>query len=122
MTDFGYTVPGEGTPDTPENNVSMIQTGPPPYDEAGEPITDPDGNVVGQVEAPGDDVPEFPADDDGDRASFLDDPEHRDIEDFTDPASVPTEDAPDPNMDPAVDEVPIEGGEGAAAPAEPKDG
>jgi hypothetical protein len=123
MTDFGYKVPGDEDPtDTSENNVSLIQTGPPPYDDAGEPITDPDGNVVGQVEAPGDAVPEFPVDDPNDRTAFLDDPEHRDIEDFTDPESVPTEVAPDPNMDPDVDEVPIEGGEGAAAPAEPKDG
>src|SRR6185503_20601130 len=114
MTDFGYTVPGDEDPtDTPENNVSLIQTGPEPHDVPGEPITDPDGNVVGQVEAPGEDVPEFTDEDGGDRAPFLDDPEHSDIEDLTDPEMVPTEDAPDPNMDPAVDEVPIEGGEGA---------
>jgi hypothetical protein len=78
---FGYRVPGDEDPvDTPETNVTMIdvpmiQTGPPPVDEEGEPVIEP--------EAEGDDVPAYDNDDpEGDRVPALTDPEHQGIEDI----------------------------------------
>jgi hypothetical protein len=101
VTDFAYLVPGDDDPgDTPENNVALIEPGPVVFDQDSE------------------DVPVYDSEDpDGDR-SGLSDPDF----DPDEIEEVPTEDAPDPNMDRAVTDVPIEGGEGAAAPAEPKDG
>lgn len=132
MSDFGYKVPGDST-DTPENNVAMAQevqaitTGPAPFDDPGEPITDPDGNPIDPATVPGDQVPVDTEGDASDRAEALTDPGHIDIEDVPEDVAnstgdVPTEDAPEPNTDPATPDVPIQGGEGAAAPAEPQDG
>jgi len=131
VSDFGYKVPGDST-DTPENNVAMmedvqhVQTGPAPFDDPGEPITDPDGNPINPETVPGDQVPVDTEGADSDQAAALTDPDHVNIEDVSPEVAsstgeVPTEVAPDPNTDPAVTEVPVEGGEGAAAPAEPKD-